>query len=147
MLAGFAFGLAVEAVGEPRRLAKQLFAVTEGFLAPVFFVWLGAELDLRELGQHPQMVLLGVALGVGAAATHLVPLALRQPAPLGLLSAAQLGVPVAAATIGSQIGVLRPGEASALMLGAIVTIALAVLGGGLAARAGLVRPPEREPAA
>ncbi|GAA3820409.1 cation:proton antiporter [Nocardioides panacisoli] len=147
MLAGFAFGLAVEAVGEPRRLAKQLFALTEGFLAPVFFVWLGAELDLRELGQHPQMILLGVALGLGAAATHLVPLALGQPVSLDLLSAAQLGVPVAAATIGSQTGVLRAGEASALMLGAIVTIGLAVLGGGLAARAGLVALPERRLAA
>ena len=138
MLAGFAFGLAVEAVGEPRRLAKQLFALTEGVLGPVFFVWLGAELNLRELGQHPRMIVLGLALGVGAAATHLLPAALRQPAPLGLLAAAQLGVPVAAATIGSQLGVLEPGEASALMLGAIVTIGLAVLGGGLAARAGLV---------
>src|ERR1035437_6439892 len=33
MLAGFVFGLAVAAVGEPRRLARQLFAVTEGFFA------------------------------------------------------------------------------------------------------------------
>ena len=53
MLAGFAFGLAVALVGEPRRLARQLFAVTEGFLGPLFFVWLGASLDLRELGRHP----------------------------------------------------------------------------------------------
>jgi Kef-type K+ transport system membrane component KefB len=143
MLAGFTFGLAVEAVGEPRRLARQLFAVTDGFLGPVFFVWLGAELDLRELGQHPQMTVLGLALGVGAAVTHLVPLALRQPAPLGLLAAAQLGVPVAAATIGSKTGVLEPGEASALMLGAVVTIGLAVLGGGLAVRAGLVDDDRR----
>ena len=39
MLAGFSFGLAVAGVGEPRRLARQLFAVTEGFLGPLFFVW------------------------------------------------------------------------------------------------------------
>src|SRR5450759_4562957 len=45
MLAGFVFGLAVAAIGEPRRLARQLFAVTEGFFAPLFFVWLGASLD------------------------------------------------------------------------------------------------------
>jgi Kef-type K+ transport system membrane component KefB len=138
MLAGFAFGLAVAAVGEPRRLAKQLFALTEGFLGPIFFVWLGAELNLRELGAHPSMILLGLTLGLGAALTHLVPLALRQPASLDLLSSAQLGVPVAAATVGTQLGVLEAGEASALMLGALVTIGLAVLGGGLAARAGLV---------
>ncbi len=31
LLAGFSFGLVVAAVGEPRRLARQLFALTEGF--------------------------------------------------------------------------------------------------------------------
>ncbi|MEZ0577730.1 cation:proton antiporter [Nocardioides sp. MH1] len=137
MLAGFTFGLAVAGVGEPRRLAKQLFAVTDGFLAPVFFVWLGADLDLRELGEHPRMTALGLALGAGAVLTHLVATALRQPASLGLLAAAQLGVPVAAATIGSRLGVLEPGEAAALVLGAVVTIVAAVVGGGVAARSGV----------
>jgi len=142
MLAGFAFGLAVEAIGEPRRLAKQLFAVTEGFLGPVFFVWLGAGLQLRELGAHPSLILLGCGLGLGAVVTHVVAAATRQPVSLGLLAAAQLGVPVAAATIGTQLKVLVPGEASALMLGALVSIAVAVVGGGMAARAGLVGPSE-----
>lgn len=139
MLAGFAFGIAVTAVGEPHRLARQLFALTEGFLSPLFFVWLGASLNLREFGSHPGMIGLGVTLGIAAALAHLLGgRVLGQPLPLGLLAGAQLGVPVAAATIGAQLGVLRPGEASALMLGALVTIGLAVLGGGLAARAGLV---------
>lgn len=142
MLAGFAFGLVVESIGEPRRLAKQLFALTEGFLGPVFFVWLGATLQLRDLGAHPRLILLGLCLGVGAAAAHLLAGFgrgnLRQPLPLGLLAAAQLGVPVAAATIGEQLHVLVPGEPSALMLGALVSIGIAVLGGALAARAGLV---------
>jgi len=146
MLAGFAFGLAVTAVGEPRRLAKQLFALTEGFFSPLFFIWLGASLDLRAFGSHPGMIGLGVALGLAAAATHVLGgRILGQPIPLGLLACAQLGVPVAAATIGTQLGVLRPGEAAALMLGALVTIGLAVLGGGLAVRAGMT-PPAPAPA-
>ncbi|MDT5017427.1 MAG: hypothetical protein QOD39_3587, partial [Mycobacterium sp.] len=66
MLAGFAFGLVAAAVGEPRRLARQLFGITEGFFGPLFFVWLGASLQVRELGQHPGLILLGVGLGVGA---------------------------------------------------------------------------------
>ena len=60
LLAGFVLGLGVAAVGEPRRLARQLFAVTEGFFGPVFFVWLGTSLDLRALGRGPSLVLLGV---------------------------------------------------------------------------------------
>lgn len=138
MLAGFAFGLGVAAIGEPRRLAHQLFAINDGFLGPLFFVWLGAGLDLRQLGSHPEMILLGVALGLGAAATHLIARMFGQPVPLGLLACAQLGVPVSAATIGTQLGVLRAGEASALMLGALVTIGLSVLGGILAVRRGMV---------
>ena len=140
MLAGFAFGLGVAAIGEPRRLARQLFALTEGFLGPVFFVWLGASLDLRALGTHPSLIGLGVLLGIGAAVAHLVPRGLGQPVSLGLLAAAQLGVPVAAAAVGTQTGTLVPGEASAMILGALVTIALATAGGSLAARAGLVVP-------
>jgi Kef-type K+ transport system membrane component KefB len=143
MLAGFAFGLAVTAVGEPRRLAHQLFALTDGFLSPLYFVWLGASLDLREFGSHPGMIVLGVALGVGGCLAHLVGRLMRQPVSLAMLASAQLGVPVSAATIGTQLGVLRPGEAAALMLGAIVTIGLAVAGGGLAARAGMVAGTDR----
>ena len=66
MLAGFALGLVIAMVGEPRRLARQLFGITEGFFSPLFFVWLGASLQVRELGSHPKFILLGVGLGLGA---------------------------------------------------------------------------------
>lgn len=140
MLAGFAFGLAVAAIGEPRRLARQLFALTEGFLGPLYFVWLGAELNLRALGSQPRMILLGLGIAVAAALAHGAMVVGGQPLPLGLLASAQLGVPVAAATIGAQLGVLRPGEGSALMLGALVSIGIAVVGGVLAVRRGMMAP-------
>lgn len=134
MLAGFVSGLAVAAVGEPRRVAKQLFAVTEGFFGPLFFVWLGAGLQLGALVHHPSMVVLALCLGAGAVVAHLVGLLLRQPAPYGLLASAQLGVPVAAATVGRQLGVLEQGEGAALVLGALVVLVATVAGGALAAR-------------
>ena len=62
MLAGFAAGLAVAAMGEPRRLAKQLFALTDGFFGPVFFVWLGASIDLHAVLVRPSLLVLGVVL-------------------------------------------------------------------------------------
>ena len=108
MLAGFCFGLVVGAIGEPRRLAKQLFSLTDGFLGPLFFVWLGASLDVRALGRHPSLILLGVALGVGAVAVHAAMRLTGQPVPVRCSSAAQLGVPVAAATLGARTGLLRP---------------------------------------
>lgn len=134
MLAGFALGLVIASVGEPRRLARQLFGITEGFFGPLFFVWLGASLHVRELGAHPKLIVLGVALGLGAVLAHCVGRLLGQPINLAALAAAQLGVPVAAATIGNQENLLAPGEGSALMLGALLTVAAASIAGALAAR-------------
>lgn len=134
MLAGFAFGLAVAAVGEPRRLARQLFAITEGFFGPLFFIWLGSSLDLAALARRPSLIGLGLALGLGAGLCHLVNRLIGQPAPLGALAAAQLGVPVAAAALGSRSHLLATGEPAALILGALVTIAVAAVATGIAAR-------------
>lgn len=143
MLAGFSFGLAVAAVGEPRRLAHQLFAVTDGFLGPVFFVWLGASLNLNDLGSNPGMILLGVCLGLGTLLVHSCLRLLGQPLPLSVLSASQLGVPIAAATVGSQLRLLLPGEGAAVILGALITIAASALAGRTAAASASVTKPSR----
>ena len=143
MLAGFSFGVAMAAVGEPRRLARQLFALSDGFLGPLFFIWLGASLDLRALGRHPSFIVLGVLLGAAAVAAHGLMRLTGQPIRVGALAAAQLGVPVAAATVGAQL--LEPGEAPALLLGALLTVAVAVVSSGLLARTARLRatPPDR----
>ncbi|MFT3859883.1 cation:proton antiporter [Micropruina sp.] len=124
MLAGFAMGLAMSAAGEPRRVANQAFALTEGFFAPIFFVWLGSSLDLRSIGQNPSTIGLGVALGLAAVLAHGVLALTRQPLPIALTATAQLGVPVGAATLGKSMGVLVDGEATAMLLGALITIAV-----------------------
>jgi len=134
MLAGFAFGLVIAGIGEPRRLAKQLFALTEGFFAPLFFVWIGASIDVRALGAHPKFLLLGVALAAAAIAAHAAMRATGQPALFGVVAAAQLGVPIAAVTLGAQQHLLRPGEAAALLLGALLTVAATTIAAALAAR-------------
>jgi len=133
MLAGFCLGLAVAAAGEPRRLARQLFGLSEGLFGPIFFVWLGASLDLRALPSHPSMIVLGVVLAAGAVAAHAATALTKAPLAPAVLASAQLGVPVAAATLGQQLGVLKPGEGAALLLGALLTIAAATVSGRLAA--------------
>lgn len=135
MLAGFAFGLVVARVGEPRRLAKQLFALTEGFFAPLFFVWIGASIDVRALGAHPKYLLLGFALAAAAVVAHLAMRVSGQPLRLGVIAAAQLGVPIAAVTLGTQRHLLHPGEAAALLLAALLTVAATTLAAARAARA------------
>src|SRR4051794_23712395 len=127
MLAGFGIGLAVAAVGQPRRLAHQLFALTEGFFGPLFFVWIGAVIDLRALNGHPNYVIPGAALGGGAVLAHGSMRLTGQPSSSAVVTATQLGVPVAAVTLGTQNHLLRPGEPAAILLGALITIAVATL--------------------
>lgn len=134
LLAGFALGLVVAAIGEPRRLARQLFGITEGFFGPLFFVWLGASISLSELGAHPLMILLGVCLGAAAVLSHLLARLVSQPLLLGVVAAGQLGVPVAAAALGTQLHLLQPGEDAALLLGALLTIAATTVAASLRAR-------------
>jgi Kef-type K+ transport system membrane component KefB len=131
MLAGFALGLVVNGIGEPRRLARQLLGISEGFFGPLFFVWLGASLQVRELGERPEFIGLGVGLGIGAVLAHCAGRAFGQPLALGAMAAAQLGVPVAAATLGTELKLLGPGEPSALILGALLTIAVTTIAGAV----------------
>jgi len=57
-----------------------------------------------------------------------------QPLAIGSLACAQLGVPVAAATLATQLHLLAAGEAPALILGALVTVVITVVAAGVAAR-------------
>lgn len=122
MVAGFAIGLALAANGMPHRLARQLFAVAEGLFAPFFFVWLGARIDIRAAFHDRDLVLLAVLLGTTAILAHASNVLTRQPLPLAVTASAQLGVPVAAVTIGQSTGVLTAGQGGAIMLGALITI-------------------------
>jgi Kef-type K+ transport system membrane component KefB len=150
MLAGFAFGLVLAAIGPPRRLASQLFAVTEGFLGPVFLIWLGASLDLRALAHHPRLLVVAVGLAAATTALHALARLLGQPLPLALLASAQLGVPVAAVALGAHNSLLAPGEGGAILGAAVLTLGVAAVAGAIAQRtevtpAAAVLPPPREP--
>jgi Kef-type K+ transport system membrane component KefB len=134
MLAGFAFGLVLSAIGTPRRLASQIFAVSEGFLGPIFFIWLGASIDLRALVDHPRLVVLAVGLAAATTAIHALARLLGQPLPLAVLASAQLGVPVAAVALGAHSNLLQPGEGGAILGAAVLTLAVAAVVGGYARR-------------
>ena len=83
MLAGFVTGLLLATQGAPRRLARQLFSVSDGFLSPVFFVWLGASLDLRSVGGSPKMLALAGLLAVATVGIHAAARLVGQPLPAG----------------------------------------------------------------
>ena len=81
LIAGFAAGLMVAVIGGPKRLSTQVRGIADGFFVPLYFVVLGAQLDLAGLVSHPSMLALAGALAVLNVAIHL--LAARVGASVG----------------------------------------------------------------
>lgn len=119
MLAVFLMGLVVAALGEPHRVSRQIFALGGGFFGPVFYVWFGAELQMRALAERPDMLLLGALLGLGAVAAHASARLARLPLRDAVLSAGQMGVPVAAVAVSAAAGG-DPGVSAAILMGFVV---------------------------
>lgn len=123
MLAGFVLGMAVKFNGQPKRLKRQMFALSEGFFGPLFFIWLGASIDLRQLAAYPEAIGAGLALGLVGLVVHAVPAFTKQPLSLAVATGGQLGVPIGAVTLGQKQGMLNEWEPAAILLGAVVTVA------------------------
>lgn len=144
LLAGFGMGLVVAAIGGPKRLSAQVRGIAEGFFVPLFFVVLGARLDVSALVEHPDLLLVSAALIVLNLVIHaLAARATRQPASAGLIATAQLGVPAAVVQIGLQERVITPALGAAITLAALATLALCALGTELLARRGRLPAPPR----
>jgi Kef-type K+ transport system membrane component KefB len=129
LIAGFAAGAVVTIVGEPRRVAQQLIGLAEGFFIPVFFVDLGARLDLRGLAHDRRSMALALVMIVAGTTVHLLAASIwRLPLSAGLLATAQLGVPAAVVTIGLGNGSMTAPQASGIMVAVIGTVSACALG-------------------
>jgi Kef-type K+ transport system membrane component KefB len=129
LIASFGVGLMVAAVGGPKRLSRQVTGVAQGLMVPLFFVVLGARLDLRALGQHPSLIALAAELLLLNLVVHAAAaLVTRQPFASGLSATAQLGVPAAVVTLGLQKHLLTSGEGAAIVAAALGSLALTASG-------------------
>lgn len=129
LVAGFTAGMVMAAVGSPRRLAWQVLGLAEGLFVPLFFVTLGARLDLRELVGDADALQLAVLLAAGVVVCHLAAaMALRRPVALGLVASAQMGVPAAVVSVGLDAGLLTGGEGAAVMGAALVSVGVYAVG-------------------
>ena len=110
LIAGFSVGLMAAAIGGPKRFSRQVAGVAQGFMVPLFFVVLGARIDLRALGQRPILIALAALLVAFNIAVHVLAARLtRQPLGAGLAATAQLGVPAAVVTLGLERHILTDG--------------------------------------
>jgi Kef-type K+ transport system membrane component KefB len=135
LIAGFAIGLVVAAVGGPKRFSRQVTGIAQGFFVPLFFVVLGARIDVRAFVEHGSLIELAVLLLVFDVAVHAIGAAVsRQPVSAGLAATAQLGVPTAVVSLGLQSGLLSAGTGAAIMVAALASIAVCTVGVALLAR-------------
>jgi len=104
-------------------------------MVPIFFVVLGARLDLRALVHQPSLIVLAVLLLALNAAVHVLAARLTQQSlGAGLAATAQLGVPVAAVTLGLQLHVLTSGQGAAIVAAALGSLMLTAAGVTLLSR-------------
>jgi len=135
LIAGFGAGLMVAAIGGPKRLSTEVLGIAGGFFIPLFFVVLGASLNLSGLFDDPALLGLAAALAGLNVAVHVVPVvALRRPAAAGLVASAQLGVPSAIVALGLQLHVITGAQGAAILAAALLSIAAATIGAAWLAR-------------
>ncbi len=147
LIAGFGAGLMVAVLGGPKRLSTQVRGVAEGFFIPLYFVVLGAHLDLAGLVRDPSMLALAASLAALNVAIHLLASRLlRRGVPAALAATAQLGVPAAVASLGLSEHLLSPVVATAIVAAALVSLAVCTLGVELLVR-GSAAAAEPTPAA
>jgi len=129
LIAGFGAGVTVALIGGPKRLSTQIRGVADGFFVPLYFVVLGAQLDLDALFADPSMLALAAALVVLNVAIHVLAAALgRVSLGAGLAASAQLGVPAAVASLGLAEGVLSSKVATAIVAAALVSLCVCTVG-------------------
>ncbi len=136
LVAGFAAGMIVALIGMPKRFNKQLIGLAEGLFVPLFFVTLGARLDIWDL--FGSMTNIGLALLVCAATTvvHVIAAKLiRLPVAAGLTATVQMGLPAALVSMGLSSGLLTAGQGAALIGAALLTLIICSIGTALLARA------------
>ncbi|HEV7162576.1 MAG TPA: cation:proton antiporter [Solirubrobacteraceae bacterium] len=145
LIAGFGAGLMVAVIGGPKRLSTQVRGVAEGFFIPLYFVVLGARLDLAGLVRDPAMLALAASLAALNVAIHLLAaLALRRSVPVALAATAQLGVPAAVASLGLSEHLLSPVVATAIVASALVSLTVCTLGIEMLVRAAPAVAPAPE---
>ncbi len=143
MVAGFSTGLVIAAIGEPRRLARQIRGIGNGFLVPWFFVVLGARVDMHALLTSRSNVLLALAIVGLATVVHLTAaVAMRQPLAMGLVATAALGVPAAVVEIGLNRNLISPGQGAAIIAATLGMIAVSVVGAAMLPVPAAPPPPE-----
>src|SRR5690606_5882039 len=127
ILGAFLAGVIVSLMSPDRSFVRQLNAFGYGFLIPIFFVMVGAELDLIALARDTKAltVLPLLLLAFYVSRTLVVPLfrrwfSWRESIASGVLLSCTLSLVIAAAKVGQEMGILDQTMNTALVLSAVI---------------------------
>ncbi|MGI9551271.1 MAG: cation:proton antiporter, partial [Aurantibacter sp.] len=117
---------------ERSALIIKLDGMSYGFFVPIFFIMVGANLDLSALDQFDNSYLFLAVLLVAVFAVQVLPSLLmirefgtRTSLSAGVLLTSRLGLTIASAQIGMQLGVISPGVNAAIVIVSIISSLLA----------------------
>lgn len=134
ILGAFMAGVIVSLVSadEGSVLRPKLNALGYGFFIPIFFILVGAELDLGALVRAPHglyvvpvLTLMAFAVKYAAALVFRPLFGWREVAALGTLTSARLSLIVAVAAIGFEIGAIDEATNAGIVLVAVITVIVA----------------------
>jgi Kef-type K+ transport system membrane component KefB len=129
LIAGFGAGIIVAVLGGPKRLSTQVRGVAEGFFVPLYFVVLGATLDVGALFSDISNLALACTLTALNVLIRMFAARLARTTAVGALAAtAQLGAPAAVASLGLSAHVLSEATATAIVAAALLSLALGTVG-------------------
>ena len=129
LFAGFSAGVVVALMGGPKRLSTQVRGIADGFFVPLYFVVLGARLDVGGLFSHPSMLALAALLAALTALLRLAAAVICGRSRAGALAAcAQLGVPAAVASLGLSTHALSAVVATAILAAGLLSLAISSAG-------------------
>lgn len=131
ILGAFLAGMIVTLLRAPDDdvLVEKLEAFGFGFFVPVFFIMVGAQINLRDLLESPQTLLLLPLLFIVALVVKVLPmvatrrwLSWRELLSAGLLLNTHLSLEVAIAVVGLRTGLLDSAASTTIILFAILTV-------------------------
>lgn len=136
LVAGFTAGMVANALGHPRRFYKQLIGIGEGFFVPLFFVHLGASINVMELFTSFGNIKLALFICAASLVVHLIAARFSKlPRASGLAASAQMGLPAAVVSIALANGLLTPGQGAAVIAAALLSLVGASFGVKLLSKA------------
>ncbi|HEY9793408.1 MAG TPA: cation:proton antiporter [Candidatus Obscuribacterales bacterium] len=129
LVAGFVAGLVSSLLGQPKRMKRQTTGVAEGFLVPLFFVFIGARIDLHALFTSPNNLMLCGMIVVAGLVVHLIAAKLaRLKFSTGLIASQHMGLPAAIVSMGLAEHVINEGQAAAVITAALISLAVCLVG-------------------